>query len=75
MAMTDREQMLTAALLWIRNHYDLQHLNPELKPKVLATVDAVLADGGPVSGALMQVFREKYTAKNDADGQRTKPRV
>ena len=71
--MTEREETLTAALLWLRNQYEFQHLNPKLKPNVLAAADRVLAAGGPISGEMSVRFRKRYL--HDADGQVTKPGV
>lgn len=53
---TDQE-VLAAALLWLRNHYDVG--NERVKAKVLNRVDRVLKDHEP-SGAAMAELRRKY---------------
>ena len=66
--MNTREQDLMAALLWLRNHYDVgvgremtsSAFNRELKIKVLERIDKVLADGPDVKGHMMVDFRNKY---------------
>jgi hypothetical protein len=57
--MNTREQHLAAALLWLRNHYDVE---PESngKTEVLRRVDQVLADGPDVEIEHMVSFRNKY---------------
>jgi hypothetical protein len=57
--MNTREQNLAAALLWLRNHYDVE---PESNNKieVLRCVDLVLADGPDVQIKHMVAFRHKY---------------
>lgn len=62
--MTGREETLTAALLWLRNHYDLRH--PKLKSQVLESIDRVLADGGPISGEMSARFRKRYLHPGEA---------
>jgi hypothetical protein len=56
--MTDREKELSAALLWLRNHYEIG--DSRLKLKVLDRIDRVLADGPPITGAMSAALREKY---------------
>jgi hypothetical protein len=66
--MNTREQDLMAALLWLRNHYDVgsspssssPQFNQELKIKVLERIDKVLADGPDIKGHMMVDFRNKY---------------
>lgn len=57
-----REHELAAALLWLREHYDVE---PEsnIKIKVLDRIDRVLADGPELSIVDMSVFRKKYPEK------------
>lgn len=66
--MNTREQDLAAALLWLRNHFDLNDFAPELKPEVLDRIDRVLADGPPTTGAMSTAFREKYPRKGTGTG-------
>jgi hypothetical protein len=61
--MNTREQHLSAALLWLHNHYELGPRGPEherLKADVIERVDRILSDGPPISGDIMFKFREKY---------------
>jgi hypothetical protein len=53
-----REEELAAALLWLRNHYDVGDCR--LKRQVLARADQVLAAGGAITGDHMRQLREKY---------------
>lgn len=83
--MTGREETLTAALLWLRNHYDLRH--PKLKSQVLESIDRVLADGFRSWHAMSEFWDTNHPGvtdfhgllirwrQNDADGQVTKPGV
>lgn len=45
--MNTREQDLTYALMWLRNHYDIGRR--ELKAEVIARIDKVLEDGPPIT--------------------------
>ena len=58
--MTIREKNLTAALLWLRNHYDVDEIQSDLKTEILGRIDRVLADGPELSIADMTEFRAKY---------------
>jgi hypothetical protein len=49
------QEVLAAALLWLRNHYDIG--KAELKPIVLARIDAVLERCGNIS---QRGFREQF---------------
>jgi hypothetical protein len=53
-----REEELSYALLWLRNHYELG--DPSLKGPVLELVDKVLDSGPPLTGALAKQFRDKW---------------
>lgn len=62
--MNTREQDLAAALLWLRNHYDLnESAASNLRAEVLDRIDRVLADGAPITVAMSASFREKYRRK------------
>jgi hypothetical protein len=61
--MNTREQHLSAALLWLRNHYEVGSRGPDgerLKADVIERIDRVLADGPSIPGDVMSRFREKY---------------
>jgi hypothetical protein len=56
-------KMVAAALLWLRNHYDLADKNPDLKPLVLKAVDDII-DGCSHYGQIDQAgFRAIYLSK------------
>jgi hypothetical protein len=49
-----------AALLWLRNHYDVGR--PELKPLVLNVIDAII-DSDPPDREAMRRFRLHHPAR------------
>jgi hypothetical protein len=51
---------LAAALLWLRNHYDVDEIQSADKTAILDRVDRVLEDGPDLSIADMTAFRDKY---------------
>lgn len=53
--MTESEELLAAALLWLRNHYEVG----DRTDQVLQRIDAVLADYPPTI-AMMQRWGTKY---------------
>ena len=68
-----REQHLAAALLWLRNHYDVEFepdnnllvrtnldLLVSFKKEVLDRVDEILADGPEITIEQQVAFRAKY---------------
>lgn len=57
-----RDEELSYALLWLRNHYELMPHgeSPEVKRQVLVRIDKVLADGPPITGKMGDEFRTKY---------------
>lgn len=56
MKVTDQE-VLAAALLWLRNHYDIG--DPKLKRKVLNRIDRVLKNHEPSAVAMVEL-RKRY---------------
>jgi hypothetical protein len=54
---TGDPRILRAALLWLRNHYDVG--DPAIKDEVLARVDTVLGDKLPDHND-MEAFRNLY---------------
>ena len=54
-------KMLAAALLWLRNHYEVGTLDADTKRLVIDRIDRILADGEDVSIADMRDFREQYS--------------
>lgn len=44
--LTETEKLLADRLLWLRNHYDVNRANWEMKKAVLKDIDAVLAKVG-----------------------------
>lgn len=62
--MIERDRILTAALLWLRNHYDVG--DRRQAAKVLAVVDRVLDDGTPLSRLDERVFKATYPAVEPA---------
>lgn len=61
--MTNREEELSAALLWLRNQYDVGSRAAAIKHAVLKRVDWCLAEGPPIRGESVAAFREKYPSK------------
>ncbi len=61
--MSDSEDILAAALLWIRNQYDVG--DQSLKQAALDRIDAVLADHEPSLSGMKQ-FRDIYLKGKDA---------
>jgi hypothetical protein len=60
--MTENERLLAAALVWLRNHYDLvDHVgtNPAVRAAVLDRVDRILADFPP-RGVDLALMRYRY---------------
>lgn len=57
-------KILAAALLWLRNHYDVRPVS-DLRGKVLERVDRILKDCDPIAGADMKRMRELYPADED----------
>lgn len=65
MTKISREHELAAALLWLRNHYDVDaHIvfepQENIKSAVLKRIDKVLADGPELSIEHQVAFRAKY---------------
>jgi hypothetical protein len=60
MVKVTREHELAAALLWLRNHYDIDDQNMDIKSEVLKRVDKVLEDGPELSIEHQVAFRAKY---------------
>lgn len=58
--MTEDAKMLAAALLWLRNHYEVGA--PDLKDRVIERIDRVLKWREP-TGEDMRRFREMYLAE------------
>lgn len=58
--MNTREQDLAAALLWLRNHYDVDEPTSDMKNEVLRRIDQVLADGPDLLIEQMSAFRARY---------------
>jgi hypothetical protein len=56
-------KLLTAALLWLRNHYDVGPFDDDIKRLVVERIDRILADGEDVSIADMRDLREQYPEK------------
>lgn len=56
--MSERERILSAALLWLRNHYECDFDDMD-KEAVLDRIDRILKDGEPGS-ADMKLMREYY---------------
>jgi hypothetical protein len=50
------EGTLAAALLWLRNHYDVG--KPELKKEVLARIDSVLKQREPTFSEMREFRRD-----------------
>lgn len=47
---TDNESLAFAALLWLRNHYDLasyRERDPDIRQKVIASIDLFLSEKAP----------------------------
>ncbi len=53
----DQIEVLSAALLWLRNHYERP--DPAMADRVLARIDAVLAQYPPTSAGAAKV-RERF---------------
>ena len=53
-----REQELSAALLWARNHLDCG--DPTLKDRIIERLDKILEDSGSITGNHMRALAVKY---------------
>lgn len=60
MSASKETKTLAAALLWLRNHYDVG--NKDVKRIVLARIDRVL-EAYPVSVVSMRKFRKEFPVK------------
>ena len=58
----DEIKILLAALLWIRNHYDVTLIQGtgKTRKEVVARIDRVIMDHAPISGDDLKAFRRRY---------------